>query len=261
MLSTIAFVALALSCAVQAVFLLIGKSRRDYYSRPLLAAAGALLVAELVRRSLIIGFVAITGTFEALTLFAAAVSLLLFAWRLLAREKTQPIVLFIGSFIAFALLALASSPLVPKDVLPPVPALRSGWLVLHISLAFAGEAFFALSFGAALAWLLTGDAEKRARLDRLIYTSILIGYPVYTAGALIFGAIWAYFAWGSFWSWDAKEVWALVTWLVYTLYLHLRLIRKTRGTLAVVVALVGFPVAIFTVLGVNFLLSSLHSYS
>ncbi len=261
MLSTIAFVALALSCAVQAVFLLLGNSRKDYYSWPLLAAAGGLLVAELVRRSFAIGFVAITNTFEALALFAAAIALLLFAWRLVARGKAVPVVSFIGSFLAFALVALASSPLVPKDVLPPVPALRSGWLVLHISLAFAGEAFFTLSFGAAFAFLLTKDEEKRARLDRLIYTSILIGYPMYTAGALIFGAIWAYFAWGSFWSWDPKEVWALVTWLVYTLYLHLRLIRKARGTLSAFVALAGFLVALFTFLGVNYLLTGLHSYS
>jgi ABC-type transport system involved in cytochrome c biogenesis permease subunit len=170
--------------------------------------------------------------------------------------------MFIGSFTALVLLALASSPLIPKDTLPPIPALQSGWLVLHITLAFIGEAFFTVAFGAALYYLLTKNEEKRTRLDRLIYNSILVGYPVYTAGALIFGAVWAYFAWGSFWNWDPKEIWALVTWLVYTVYLHLRLIKKTRGTVCAIVALIGFLVALFTFLGVNYLVrGGNHTYT
>jgi ABC-type transport system involved in cytochrome c biogenesis permease subunit len=261
MLSTIAFVTLIISCAIQALLLLIGRTKKDYFSWPILLAAGLLLVAELIRRSVQIQFIAVTNTFEALALFAAAICVLLFAWRLLAKEKAFPAVMFIGSFAALSLLALASSPLIPKDVLPPIPALQSGWLVLHITLAFIGEAFFGLAFGAALLYLFSKDPEKRSRLDRLMYTSILIGFPIYTAGALIFGAVWAYFAWGSFWSWDPKEIWALVTWLIYTLYLHLRLLKKARGTVCAVVAVTGFLLALFTFLGVNYLLAGLHSYS
>jgi ABC-type transport system involved in cytochrome c biogenesis permease subunit len=260
-LATIAFVIIAISCVFQAVFLLLEKKRKDFISWSLLLAAGLLLLAELVRRSIEIHFIAVTNTFEALALFAAAITILLFVWRLLSGEKTMPAVMFIGSLTALALVALASSPLIPKETLPPVPALQSGWLVLHITLAFIGEAFFAVAFGASILYLISKNEEKRSRLDKLMYTSILIGFPMYTAGALIFGAVWAYFAWGSFWSWDPKEIWALVTWLVYALYLHLRLIKKARGTVCAVVALIGFPVALFTFLGVNYLLQGLHSYS
>jgi ABC-type transport system involved in cytochrome c biogenesis permease subunit len=87
-----------------------------------------------------------------------------------------------------------------------------------------------------------------------------IGYPFYTLGALIFGAIWAEQAWGRYWSWDPKETWALVTWLVYTLYLHLRLVRRNTSSLPPIIVILGFLIALFTFLGVNYLLSGLHSY-
>lgn len=79
-------------------------------------------------------------------------------------------------------------------------------------------------------------------------------------GALIFGAIWAESAWGSYWSWDPKETWALVTWIVYTLYLHVRLIMKRSDRIVALISVVGFVFTIFTFLGVNYLLSGLHSY-
>ncbi len=97
-------------------------------------------------------------------------------------------------------------------------------------------------------------------MDRLMATSIGIGYPIFTAGALVFGAIWAETAWGSWWSWDPKEIWALITWLIYTAYLHTRLVRKMRGRVSAVLVIVGFLATLFTFFGVNFLLSGLHSY-
>ena len=97
-------------------------------------------------------------------------------------------------------------------------------------------------------------------MDRLVATSIGIGYPVFTAGALIFGAVWAETAWGAWWSWDPKETWALITWLIYTAYLHTRLVRKLRGAWSAVLAIGGFVAMAFTFFGVNFLLSGLHSY-
>ena len=87
-----------------------------------------------------------------------------------------------------------------------------------------------------------------------------IGYPVFTAGALVFGAIWAETAWGSWWSWDPKETWALITWLIYTAYLHTRLVKKMRGRTSALLAIIGFLATVFTFFGVNYLLSGLHSY-
>jgi cytochrome c-type biogenesis protein CcsB len=97
-------------------------------------------------------------------------------------------------------------------------------------------------------------------LDDITYKSIAIGFPIFTLGGLIFGAIWADQAWGVYWSWDPKETWSLITWFAYAFYLHSRLLRGWKGNKAAVVAVVGFVMVIFTYLGVNLLLSGLHSY-
>ena len=172
----------------------------------------------------------------------------------------SPFVLFGATVIALALLAISSSPLAPSGVQPPIPALRSYWLVLHVTFSFIGEALFVVSFVAAIAWFAARGEERRADLDRLVSASIGVGYPVFTAGALVFGSIWAETAWGAWWSWDPKETWALVTWLVYTAYLHTRLAKSLRGKVSSLLAIIGFAATLFTFLGVNFLLSGLHSY-
>jgi cytochrome c-type biogenesis protein CcsB len=98
-------------------------------------------------------------------------------------------------------------------------------------------------------------------LDELSYRAIAIGYPVFTLGALVFAMLWAQEAWGSYWSWDPKETWALITWLYYTAYLHLRLTKGWEGTRAAWMAVVGFVVILFLLVGVNFLIVGLHSYA
>ena len=259
-LSVIAFALLALAGVLQAVYLLRRDRRLDPVSPWLLAAAGALLLAGIAERSLQIRFVAVTNTFESLVFFAGVTSLVLFLYRLLAARRLPPLVGFGGTVIALALLAIASSPAIPKEVQPPIPALQSYWLVLHVTLSFIGESFFIVSFVAAILYLSTRDEERRRNLDRLIYTSIGIGYPIFTAGALIFGAVWAQTAWGAYWSWDPKETWAFVTWLVYTAFLHSRLVKRLRGRVSAILAIVGFAFTVFTFFGVNYLLSGLHSY-
>ncbi|MFJ7732931.1 c-type cytochrome biogenesis protein CcsB [Lysinibacillus sp. NPDC097231] len=98
-------------------------------------------------------------------------------------------------------------------------------------------------------------------LDEVCYRSVLIGYPIFTLGALIFGMIWAQLAWGSFWSWDPKEVWALVSWLYYSVFLHLRLSRNWQGEKSAWLVIAGFALIIFNLVFVNFLLAGLHSYA
>ncbi|MBI4689667.1 MAG: c-type cytochrome biogenesis protein CcsB [Nitrospirae bacterium] len=97
-------------------------------------------------------------------------------------------------------------------------------------------------------------------LDEITYKSIAIGFPIFTLGGLIFGAIWADQAWGVYWSWDPKETWSLITWFVYAFFLHSRLLRGWKGRKVAIVAVLGFVAVIFTYLGVNLLLSGLHSY-
>ena len=261
MISTLAFALLLAGFIVQAVYLFRKDGTKDPVSHWMALAAGILLFAEIARRSLAIRFIALTGMFESLIFLACLVSLLVFALRYLKRQQAGRALAFGSTALAIVFLALASSPLAPADLKPPVPALQSGWLVLHVAFTFIGEVFFAAGFVSAILQLAAGDEEKRRSFDRLAYTSIAIGYPIFTAGALVFGAVWAEKAWGIWWSWDPKETWALITWLTYTAYLHFRLVRKNTSRVMPVLVIVGFLIAMFTFFGVNFLLSGLHSYA
>jgi ABC-type transport system involved in cytochrome c biogenesis permease subunit len=261
-MATIALIVVAAAAMFQAGFLLRRENRRDPVSHWMLAGAAILLLVTLVQRSLLIRFVAVTDMYESLLFFAAALCVVLFVLRVARRTQGfSPFVLFGATMVALALLAISSSPLAPRGIQAPIPALRSYWLVLHVTLSFIGEAFFVVSFVAALAWFAAPGEERRADLDRLVAASIGVGYPVFTVGALVFGAIWAETAWGAWWSWDPKETWALVTWLVYTAYLHTRMVKPLRGRVSALLAIAGFAATAFTFLGVNYLLVGLHSYS
>ncbi|MDQ0111577.1 cytochrome c biogenesis protein CcsA [Paenibacillus harenae] len=98
-------------------------------------------------------------------------------------------------------------------------------------------------------------------LDEISYRAIAIGFPIFTLGALIFAMIWAEKAWGRFWGWDPKEVWALITWLYYSAYLHFRLSRGWQGLRSSWLAVIGFVIVLFTLIGVNLIIAGLHSYS
>jgi ABC-type transport system involved in cytochrome c biogenesis permease subunit len=261
MIATIAFGALIVSAVIQVVYLLRRERRIDPFSHYILLAAAVLLLAVTIDRSIRIRFVAVTNTFESLVFFSAAIALVLFVYRLRSKDKAIPYINFGGTVVAIALLAIASSPIAPKEVVPPIPALQSYWLVLHVTLSFIGESFFVVAFICAIYYLATRNQERRKSLDRLTYTTIAVGYPIFTAGALIFGAVWAQTAWGTYWSWDPKETWALITWLVYTAYLHTRFVKKFRGKVSAVLAIVGFAFTMFTFFGVNYLLAGLHSYA
>ncbi len=174
--------------------------------------------------------------------------------------------------VVFILMAFSSMPLMPKEIVPLIPALQSQWLAWHVMLSFIGESAFAVAFGASIMYLLVNGAGKGSffvrtfpspeTLDLLSYRAIMIGFPIFTIGALIFGAIWAKFAWGSYWGWDPKETWALITWIVYAVYLHARVLRGSRGkTAAAWISIIGFLATMFTLFGVNYLLSGLHSYA
>lgn len=259
-MAVIALGLMVLAALIQIVFLLRKSSDADPASHFFMIVAAALLVVVTIVRSIQIGFVAITNTYESLVFYSAGIAILVFVYRMQKRWPVYRFVVFGATMIAIVLMALASSPAIPSDVRPPIPALQSAWLMLHVSFSFIGEAFFAISFVAAILSLAAKSDEVRRNADRLVYTTIAVGYPFFTAGALVFGAIWAESAWGSFWSWDPKETWALITWLVYTAYLHTRLVKKLKGRISIILAIVGFLFTLFTFFGVNYLLSGLHSY-
>jgi len=115
-------------------------------------------------------------------------------------------------------------------------------------------------YGSILKMVIDKFSISAETLDEITYKSIAVGFPVFTLGGLIFGAIWADQAWGTYWSWDPKETWSLITWFVYAFYLHSRMVKGWRGKKGAIVAVTGFLAAMFTYIGVNLLLSGLHSY-
>jgi cytochrome c-type biogenesis protein CcsB len=133
--------------------------------------------------------------------------------------------------------------------------------VSALSFATAAAVIFIIwRFGGVLKKIIKGFNITAEVLDEITYKLIAIGFPIFTLGGLIFGAIWADQAWGKYWTWDPKETWSLITWLFYAFYLHSRFMRGWRGKKVAIVAVLGFIAVIFTYLGVNLLLSGLHSY-
>jgi cytochrome c-type biogenesis protein CcsB len=124
----------------------------------------------------------------------------------------------------------------------------------------AALTFLIWAYGGILKKIITGFNISVELLDELTYKSIAIGFPIFTLGGLIFGAIWADQAWGKYWTWDPKETWSLITWFMYAFFLHSRLMRGWKGKRVAIVAVLGFLAVIFTYLGVNLLLSGLHAY-
>jgi len=148
---------------------------------------------------------------------------------------------------------------------PLVPALQSYWMKIHVPANFIGYGSFSLAAMVGGAYLLAERGIFATRLpklevlDDLMYKSIAVGFAFFTI-ATILGAMWAAEAWGGYWSWDPKETWALIVWLNYAAWLHLRLVKGLRGPVLAWWALIGLLVTTFAFLGVNMFLSGLHSY-
>jgi len=210
----------------------------------------------------------ITNTYEALLFYGWVLSLayliLLFTGIVPKRIRAM---LEIGiSFLATIFLVVAGSPLRNPALVPLVPILRSHWLAFHVGFVFVGEGFFTVAFVAAVIRVSVGRKRKpnntnlQLHLDTLIQRSISIGFPFFTLGGLLFGAIWAKHAWGRYWGWDPKETFLLVTWVVYVVYLATGFMRNWSSVRRAWIAIVGYLLAVFTFIGVNFLMYGLHSY-
>jgi len=215
------------------------------------------------------GYVPLSNMYESLVFFSWTIVLI---YLILEFKYQQRI---IGAFITpFAFMAIALTSIVPGiqvKITPLVPALQSNWLTIHVTTCFFGYAAFAVSFGISALYLIRDWKEKRAEvtskwlpssqvLDEINYRSIIIGFPMLTLG-IITGAAWANYAWGSYWSWDPKETWSLITWFVYAAFLHARFTRDWRGRKSAILSMLGFIFVLFTYFGVNYILSGLHSYA
>ncbi len=223
------------------------------------AVAGLVIhTGALVIRTIESGHAPFTNMYESLS-FLAWASILAFV--LISFRHAIPKVGAYILLITIGLMALASSPLMPKEATPLVPALQSYWLWLHVSVTLLGEAFFAVAFITSLMYLAAKEPEKKERMDSVSYRAVSVGFPLFTLGGLVFGMVWAQKAWGTYWSWDPKEVWSLITWFVFALYLHTRIVMGWKGRRSAFIAIIGFLAALFTYFGVNYLLAGLHSYA
>ena len=197
--------------------------------------------------------------------------------------------------MAIESLGMLSASLLPykfKSVEPLNPALQSkwhwmtdllstwglekyaiGWLDFHVFTTFIGYAGFAIAFGLSILYLIKERSEEKGSggalvnafppsrvLDEMSYRAIAWGFPFLGVG-IVSGAVWANYAWGTYWSWDPKETWSLITWFIYAAYLHARVTRGWRGKRAAYISIAGFLAVIFLYWGVSFVLPGLHAYA
>jgi cytochrome c-type biogenesis protein CcsB len=165
-----------------------------------------------------------------------------------------------------------------QDAGPLVPALHSYWLAIHVLAAIIASGLFAVGALTLVLFLLKDRAVRRgtltprgylsrlpeaADLERIAYRLNAFAFPIWTFAALVAGPIWAEYAWGSYWNWDPKEVWAFITWVIYAAYLHARATAGWRGRAATVIALIGFATLLFNFVGINYFFGggSMHSYA
>jgi len=196
--------------------------------------------------------------------------LILFYLYIEYRYKTRSIGVFVLP-VAFVLSVIFAAFF--QEAKPLMPALKSNWLLAHVITAVVAYGALALSFAVALMYLWKDSMINSKRvgalgqmlpalpvLDQIVNRAITFAMPFLTL-LIITGAVWAEYAWGAYWRWDPKETWALITWLVYAIYLHGRVVYGWQGSKAMKWAIFGFLVVLFTFFGVNLLLPGLHSYA
>jgi len=213
---------------------------------PALVLHGGLIAASSLRS----GRIPLIGMHETLGFLAFSLGavFLAFGWKrkrdLLTFVTVPVILLFTAGSLAF-----------PASEGPLTPVLRTFWFELHVVLSFVAYAFFGIgaAFG-ALALTPAGAADEPRQ-----YRALLAGYVLFSA-AMIFGGIWAFYAWGSYWLWTPKELWTTIVWFWYSLYLHGRLVRGWSGPRVVWMGIIGFFVVLFTYAGVGLLMKSSHEF-
>jgi len=248
------------------------KKKLGYTGSFLLLAGLAMMTAAIMIRWNIAGRPPFSNMYESLILFAWSIALIYLVLEFVYGIRIA------GAFASLlAVVAIAAASFFNKDVEPLVPALQSNWLVYHVLTCFVGYAAFAVSAAASIAYLTLkarGKAGKEREedsrglvkaLQAFNYEAVRFGFLFLGIG-IITGAVWANEAWGTYWSWDPKETWSLITWIIYAILIHFKYVSgrfgvKDINTFNAVASIVGFFAVIFTYFGVNFLLRGLHSYA
>ena len=218
-----------------------------------------------------IGHAPLTNMYESLVFFAWCIALFYIFMEFKFKAPVMGAFVMPFAFTAMAYASFAKG--INQQIKPLIPALQSNWLIAHVMTCFIGYGAFAVAGGLGVMYLLKKSAVNRGLsenslagglpelkvIDDLTHKTIVFGFMWLTAG-IITGAVWANEAWGTYWSWDPKETWSIITWFVYAVTLHARFTRGWSGSRIAWLAIIGFVSVFFTYFGVNFLLSGLHSY-
>jgi cytochrome c-type biogenesis protein CcsB len=269
LLFQLTFMVYLFATATYLVFFFNLNERLRRLARYSMIAAGFAHLAYTVARYFVGGHTPITNNHEAVSFFALAVTWGYLFYRFKYSVKNFGV--FVSPVITLLMLVAALS---SQDFNELPPALQSLWLPIHASIAILANGFLALAFSGGIMYLLQEREIKKKRfgffysrlpsleaLDNLNRYSLATGFPLLTLG-IITGSVWAKQAWGSYWQWDPKETWSLITWFLYAAILHLRFTAGWRRRRAAIMAIIGFMAALFTLWGVNFLLvGGLHSYA
>jgi ABC-type transport system involved in cytochrome c biogenesis permease subunit len=222
-----------------------------YYRMRFVYAGFLFQAAYLFARGMTLGRMPLVGPHD--TLFFLSACMVLFvlpvAWKM--KEQKRVMHASVGMAVFFMALSLLYKP--HNSPLPPV--LRTFWFETHVAFSFFSYALFGI---AAILGVLSFVSRDR-EVDAAQYKMVLVGYCFFSA-AMIFGGVWAYLAWGTYWLWTPKELWTVILWLFYSLYLHARLRQWWQGRPSSVLAIAGFAIVIFTYLGVSLFMKSSHSF-
>lgn len=225
----------------------------------LLAIVGCISnLLALIGRTIISGRLPFVSGFEFILCFAFLTSLLylIFEWRNKANGAGSVVMTISALMVCFVTITSLGQ---LGQVSQIMPALKSHWLTIHVITAALAYSIFALAAGLAAIQIMKMKKGSPVREDHI--SRIVAAGFVLLSFTIIIGAIWAEQAWGSYWSWDPKEVWALLTWIIYAVYLHLHRKQVWRGKRACWMVIAGFATVLFTFFGVNYLLSGNHSYA
>jgi cytochrome c-type biogenesis protein CcsB len=213
------------------------------------------------------GHIPVSNLYEVFIMFCIITAMMYLYYEKLYKNKNMGgfVLLVISAAVGFIYWYASKG---AADIKPLVPALQSYWMKIHVPANFVGYGAFAMSAMLAIAYLIKekfadNSIVKRIPelqvIDDIMYKAIALGFAFFTI-ATILGAMWAAEAWGGYWSWDPKETWALIVWLNYAAWLHMRLTKGWRGAPMAWWSLIGLLITLFAFLGVNMFLSGLHSY-
>ncbi|MCX7857211.1 MAG: c-type cytochrome biogenesis protein CcsB [Deltaproteobacteria bacterium] len=222
---------------------------------------------SLILRYFEAGYTPITNLYESLSFLALCIGGFFVFIRHIHKAR------ILGSFILPVIsVIIIITAFLPQEINPLPPYLRSFYLPIHTTFCFLGNAIFFVSFVVSVLYIITENYIKKKRLtsfsmrlpslellDRINVRCISMGFPFLTFG-IITGSLWASLAWGSYWSWDPKEIWSLITWLIYAIVIHRRLLVGWKGRKTAYMMILGFFSILVTFLGVNYLMGGKHSY-